>query len=401
MVNRYHLSEVWTGDAFERDVVVTVRDGMIDSVEVGVPPGSEMVALPGVAFPGFHNDHSHVFHRLLRGHVGKGDFWTWREEMYRVASELDPDSHREIAAATFHEMVAAGYTSVTEFHYLHHRPDGRPYDDPNVMTDALADAAAEAGIRLTLLDTCYLSAGFGRPPQGVQVRFSDGTADAWAERVSAWKPPDGVTFGAAIHSVRAVNPRQMGVVSDWAAGRPLHVHVSEQPAENKECLNHYGRTPIQVLLDAGISGPEVTYVHATHANKADITQLSGTATTVCVCPTTERWLADGIGPTGAMAEAGIRLTLGSDSQAVIDPFEEMRLLELHQRLASGKTGTHAVADLITAGTGGARLEPGAPADIVTVSTDSPRTAGVPVEGLVFAATAADVRSVVIGGTVVS
>lgn len=394
---RYHLAEAWTGDTFEEDVVVTVRNGMIASVEVGVPADPEMVALEGVAFPGFHNDHSHVFHRILRGHVGRGDFWTWREEMYRVGSELDPDSYRAIALATYREMVAAGFTSVTEFHYLHHRPDGKPYDDPNVMADAVAQAAAEAGIRLTLLDTCYLSGGFGRPPEGVQVRFSDGTVEAWAERVSAWKPPAGVTFGAAIHSVRAVNPRQMGVVVEWAEGRPLHVHASEQSAENKECLNHYGRTPVEVLIDAGVAGPRVTHVHATHASPSDIGQLASTRTTICVCPTTERWLADGIGPTGAAARAGIRLTVGSDSQATIDPFEEMRLLELHQRLATGKTGTHSVSELLVAGTAGRRFEPGAPADIVVIATDSHRTAGVPTEGLVFAASTADVTAVVIDG----
>jgi len=317
--------------------------------------------------------------------------------MYEVASGLDPDSYRKAAAATYREMVLAGYTSVVEFHYLHHQPDGRPYDDPNVMSDALVDAATEAGIRLTILDTCYLSAGFGREPEGVQRRFSDGTGAAWAERVDGWRPPPDVTVGAAVHSVRAVGPAHMSAVAEWAADRLLHVHLSEQPAENRDCLNHYGKTPTQVLADAGVLGPTTTAVHATHVSPADIALLAETGTAVCVCPTTERWLADGIGPTAALARAGIDISVGSDSQAVIDPWEEVRLLELHQRLASHRTGAHPVPWLLRAGTGDGRLATGLPADLVAVASDSPRTAGVPVDGLVYAASASDVTAVVVGG----
>jgi formiminoglutamate deiminase len=289
-----------------------------------------------VVFPGFVNAHSHVFHRLLRGWVPKrkGDFWSWREAMYEVAAGLDPDSYRKVAVAVYREMLAAGYTTVFEFHYLHHQPDGTPYEEPNVMAAALADAAVETGIRLTILDTCYLSAGFGLPPEGVQRRFSDGSAQAWLERVESWRPPTGVGWGAAIHSVRAVNPRQMESVLDWAGDRPVHIHVSEQPVENRDCLNHYGRTPTRVLADVGALGPNTTAIHATHLGGGDVHLLASSGTTVAVCPTTERWLADGIGPTGELAAAGVPLAIGSDSQAVIDPFEEMRLLELHQRLAS-------------------------------------------------------------------
>lgn len=378
-------------------MVVDVEGDTIAHVSTDVTADEDMTALAGVVFPGMANTHSHVFHRLLRGHVTTGDFWSWRNAMYGLAEGLDPDSYRRVAAATYREMVAAGYTSVTEFHYLHHRPDGRSYDDPNVMADALADAAREAGIRLTLLDTCYLSAGFGLPLEGVQRRFSDGSAEAWAERVTNWNPPPGVEVGAAIHSVRAVNPRQMAVVEEWAGSRPLHVHVSEQPAENKECLNHYGRTPTQVLADAGVLRPHVTVVHATHVSTADIDLIAESGATVAICPTTERWLADGIGPTGGLAAAGIRLTIGSDSQAVVDPWEEMRLLELHQRLATGRSGTHPPAALLQAGTAGKGLTEGAPADLVRVAHDTPRTAGVDPDGLVFAATNADVAAVIVSG----
>lgn len=396
----YLCETAWTGQGFESDVLVETEDGAVSSVEAGADPeGAERLA--GVTFPGFVNTHSHVFHRLLRGYVGtkrRGDFWSWREAMYEVAEGLDPDSYREVAAATYREMVLAGYTSVTEFHYLHHQPGGTPYDDPNVMADALADAAAEAGVRLTLLDTCYLSGGFGFPPEGAQLRFSDGSSDAWLERVSAWKPPDGVSVGAAIHSVRAVNPRQMEEVADWAGERELHVHLSEQPDENRDSLNHYGRSPTRVLEDAGVLSGNTTVVHATHVADTDIAVLARTGVTASICPTTERWLADGIGPTGKLAKAGVPLRIGSDSQAVIDPFEEMRLLELHQRLATGRTGVHSVASMLAAGTAGRALEAGTPADLVTISPNSPRTAGVPVEGILYAATSADVAHVMVGGS---
>lgn len=395
-MTRYHCSRAWIGDEFAADLVVTCEDGMITDAAPGT--ATEAVSLPGIVYPGFANAHSHVFHRLLRGEAnGRGDFWSWRRRMYEVAAELDPDSYRAVAVQTYSEMIDAGYTSVCEFHYLHHRPDGQPYRDPNVMASALADAAAETGIRLVLLDTCYLSAGFGRPPEGVQLRFSDGSAEAWVERVSAWTPPPGVDVGAAIHSVRAVSPRQMEVVAEWAHGRPLHIHLSEQKSENRDSLNHYGRTPTQILADTGLLSADLTVVHATHLSPGDISLLGEAGVTVAVCPTTERWLADGIGPTGRLARAGARLSVGSDSQAVIDPFEEMRLLELHQRLVANVTGTHPLPELLAAGTGGRGLRRGEPADLVAVDPDSVRNRGVSPEGVVFSATTADVMAVVIGG----
>lgn len=392
----FYCPVAWTGAVFEQDVVVGTEGQAIESVTAGQPPG-DATRLEGVVFPGFANTHSHVFHRLLRGVSGRGDFWSWREAMYEVAAGLDPDSYRRVAVATFREMLTAGYTSVDEFHYLHHQPDGTPYRDPNVMADALADAAAETGIRLAVLDTCYLSSGFGAAPEGVQRRFSDGTAQAWAERVSGWSPPPEVEVGASIHSVRAVAPDQIAVVAEWGADRPLHVHLSEQEAENRDCLDHYGRSPTQVLADAGALGPNVTVVHATHVGPSDIGVLAAAGVTASICPSTERWLGDGIGPTAALARAGVRLTIGSDSQAVIDPLEEGRLLELHQRLESGRMGSHDNPSLITAVTAGQRLEPGQPADLVSVSRLTPRTAGVEAGDLVFAATASDVAAVVVGG----
>jgi formiminoglutamate deiminase len=407
-------------------LVETGGDGRITAVRKGVgapPQGAE--PLRGLTLPGLANAHSHAFHRALRGtvQVGSGTFWTWRDTMYRIAGKLTPDSTYTLARAVYAEMALAGITCVGEFHYLHHAPGGRPYDDPNAMGHALIAAAVEAGIRITLLDTAYLASGFGQqghgePPGERQLRFSDGTADAWAERVGKLRT-DGVQArtGAAIHSVRAVPARELGTVVEWAQGQPtpapLHVHLSEQPAENDACQEAHGCTPAQLLADHGVFGPLTTAVHATHLTDGDIDLIGDAATGVCMCPTTERDLADGIGPAPQLEDAGAALSLGSDSHAVIDLLEEARALELNERLRTGRRGHWSAAQLLYAATENGhaalgwpeagRLETGALADFTSVSLDSVRTAGagaVPgtaAETAVFAATAADVRHTVVGG----
>ncbi|MBW8750546.1 MAG: formimidoylglutamate deiminase [Propionibacteriales bacterium] len=390
----------------EDDVLLTVEDGLIAGVSTGpsvggVSTGSTTVA--GITMPGLANCHSHAFHRALRGRTQaeRGSFWTWREQMYRLAEELTPDSYKDLAVEVYSEMRATGITAVGEFHYLHHQPDGTPYDDPNEMGRALLAAADEAGIRIRLLDTCYLAAGIGRQPEGVQRRFSDGDADRWAERVEAFGDE---RVGAAIHSVRAVPREQLGVVAGWARRHdaPLHVHLSEQVAENEECLAAYGVTPTQLLADAGVLGPMTTAVHATHLTETDVRLLGESGTFACFCPTTERDLADGIGPSRFLHDAGSRLTLGSDSHAVIDLFEEMRGVEMHERLATRQRGHWSAAELLAAATydgheslgfaDGGRIAVGQRADLVTVGLDTWRTrgAGATAEALVFAATGADV-----------
>jgi len=398
-----------------RDVTFTVDGGRFTGVDPGTAPGHAQ-RLPGVVLPGFADAHSHAFHRALRGRthdcvdgVGAGTFWTWRERMYAVAARLDPDSYLALARAAFAERALAGVTAVGEFHYLHHGPDGRPYADPNAMGHALAQAAAEAGIRITLLDTCYLTADVdGRPVDGVQRRFSDGTAGAWAERVAALRDEPGLRIGVAAHSVRAVPRAALPVVDEAAGGRPLHVHLSEQPAENAACLAAHGLTPAGLLAAEGLLGPAATAVHATHLTGADIALLGSSRTTACLCPTTERDLADGLGPARALRDAGCPLALGGDQHAVTDPFEEARGLEMHERLASGERGRFAPATLLDALTAhgclgwddAGRLEPGARADLVAVSLDTPRTAGVDPAQVLLAATAADVDTVLVDGRIV-
>ncbi|MEU4498786.1 formimidoylglutamate deiminase [Streptomyces sp. NPDC023998] len=412
----YWAEHVWLDTNVEPGVALEVADGRITAVRKGVeaPPQGAQV-LRGLTIPGLANAHSHAFHRALRGtvQVGSGTFWTWREVMYQVASRLTPETYFELARAVYAEMALAGITNVGEFHYLHHAPGGVSYAVPNAMGEALIAAAADAGIRITLLDTAYLSSGFGEAPNQHQLRFSDGTAEAWAERVSALKGSDHALIGAAIHSVRAVPAAQLSTVAEWATERraPLHVHLSEQTAENDACLAAHGCTPTRLLADHGVLGPRTTGVHNTHLTDEDIALLGSSGTGTCMCPTTERDLADGIGPAVALQHAGSPLSLGSDSHAVIDLLEEARAMELNERLRTRTRGHWTAAALLRAATSdghaalgrpdAGRIEPGALADFTTVALDSVRTAGplprLAVETAVFAATSADVRHTIVGG----
>jgi formiminoglutamate deiminase len=419
-VRRWHAEYAWLDDGVAArpvaDVLIEAADGRFIAVTPGVAPPPGAARLAGLTLPGLANAHSHAFHRALRGrtHEQQGTFWTWRDRMYELAARLTPDSYLALARAAYAEMALAGITCVGEFHYLHHQEGGHRYADPNAMSAALVEAAAQAGIRITLLDTCYLSATVdGQPLNGPQLRFGDGDAARWAERAAAFRPDgDHVRVGAAIHSVRAVPADQIPEVAQWAAERdaPLHVHLSEQRAENEACLAYHGRTPTALLADGGVLGPRTTAVHATHLTGSDRTTLGSTRTGVCLCPTTERDLADGIGPARALADTGSPLSLGSDSHAVIDLFEEARAMELDERLRTERRGHFTTAEMISAvtATGHAALgwpdagviAVGARADLVTVRLDSVRTAGVDPAGAVFAVTAADVTDVVVDGRTV-
>lgn len=414
----FWAAHAWLPTGLSSDVRIEVDDGVIVAVAPGSAARPDDTRLPGVVFPGFANAHSHAFHRALRGrtHDGRGTFWTWREAMYALAGRLTPDTYYELALAAYAEMALAGVSVVGEFHYLHHGPGGSPYADPNAMAAALRQAARDAGVRLTLLDTCYLEGGIGRPLDGVQLRFGDPTAHAWAERVARLAEDaaadENTLVGAAIHSVRAVPPAAVGTVAAWARERdaPLHVHLSEQPAENEAALAAYGRTPAGLLADHGALTTRTTVVHANHVTGADIALLGAAGAAVCACPTTEQDLADGLAPTGPLHAAGSPLCVGSDQHAVVDPLLEARLLEHHERLRTGERGTFTPAALVQALTenghtalgwpGNGRLALGAAADLVAVRTDTVRTAGTDPAQLVLAASGADVDTVVTGGRVV-
>ena len=429
---RWHAEFTWLArgaapDGLAHDVLIEAHGDRFTTVTPGtpaaqVPPGT--VRLPGLTLPGLANAHSHAFHRALRGAAAGDTFWAWREQMYAVAERLDPDRYFALARAVYAEMALAGITCVGEFHYLHHGPGGIPYSDPNEFGRLLIAAASAAGLRITLLDTCYLASGFApggkaRPLAGVQLRFGDGTAAGWAERMAAFDcDPRGMIggharLGAAIHSVRAVPPDQVPSVMAWshAHGAPVHAHLSEQPLENAECQAAFGGTPAEVLYEAGALGPRSTMVHATHLTPHDVELLGGSQTTVCMCPVTEADLADGIGPAPALAASGCPLSLGSDGHSIIDLLEEARWMELSQRLATQRRGHFSPADLAVAATvsghaclgwpDAGEIVPGAYADLVTVPLDGPRLAGAgagdPLAALFAAGTAADIRHVVASG----
>jgi formiminoglutamate deiminase len=399
-------------------VRLETHDGRITSVTPGAQPQSGDTRLEGIVFPAAANAHSHAFHRVLRGrtHEGRGDFWVWREQMYTSASELTPEKYEKLATAVFAEMVVSGFSSVAEFHYVHHQLDGTPYTEPHAMELALARAAMSAGIRLTLLDTLYLAGGIGSPLSPEQARFGDADVHSWLHRLASLRaaiagsfPADRVSVGAALHSVRAVPEDDLKVVAaQLPTDIPLHIHLSEQPAENQACLEAYGTTPAGLLARNGLLTTRLSAVHSTHLTQEDIAALGQARTTVVMCPSTEADLADGIGPARELSDAGATIALGTDQHAVIDPWIEMRTLEHGERLGSGQRGRFTPQELLHAATDGAArsmatpvagpvLEVGGMCDLMVIDPASTRTAGSRPLQLAFSATASDVAEVIIGG----
>ncbi len=337
---------VYTPRGLQRDMFVAITDdGSIASIvkkeEViskdDISPAIEY--LPDVVLlPGFVNVHSHVFQRALRGHTHRplshhDTFWTWRNAMYAEAQLLNPERLYASAVQTYREMLAAGYTTVGEFHYVHHQPDGQPYASPNAMAEAVLQAARDAGIRLVLLMTAYAQAGFGQPPQEDQRRFCDASVEHYLARVEVLRAT-GVPIGVAPHSVRAVPEEWFRAIADYSVKHhlPLHVHADEQVAEIEQCQAAYGCTPIELLDRFGALHTQTTVVHATHANDIEIQLLAQRGSTVCVCPTTEGDLGDGIAPYAELLAAHIPLTIGSDSNTRLDPIEELRWAEYTARM---------------------------------------------------------------------
>jgi formimidoylglutamate deiminase len=306
----------------------------------------DAVPLPGRALmPGFVNAHSHAFQRLIRGRMqwrpaddSIANFWSWREAMYGAALRLSPEDVYEVSRFCFLEMLRAGMTTVGEFHYLHNGLDGRPYTDRAELARRVIAAAQDVGIRICLLNTCYAAAGIGQPLRHEQRRFDTGDLDSYlavTEKLAAdvvGLPL--VSVGVAPHSIRAVPRDWLTVLHALAATRdlPFHMHVSEQPAEVDQCLAAFGRRPVELLDEDELLDERFTGVHATHINDREVVMLAISGGSVCACPTTERDLGDGFLRGGDLLRAGAQIALGSDSQTMLDMFEEARLVEYNERL---------------------------------------------------------------------
>jgi formimidoylglutamate deiminase len=419
------------GDWVEKPIVEVDRDGAVLAVRSGnIEPGGDSPPIVhdlgrALLLPGMVNAHSHGFQRRLRGAIqtrsvdGPSAFWTWRDVMYAAAALLDPEQIYAASRIAYAEMLAAGITCVGEFHYLHHQDDGRPYDDPNELSRAIIRAAADVGIRLVLLEAFYARSGPGRAPTDHQRRFCDGSVDAYLRRVEQLRS-EGVSVGIAPHSVRAVSFDELRTLAAYAHAHhlPLHAHVSEQPGENEACRDEYGLTPTQVLAEAGALARArgFTAVHAIHLEEADRQLLSEQI--VCACPSTAADLGDGILAASELYAKGTQLSLGSDTNAVIDLVQEARLLEANERLrtrsrlrlcdAAGRVWP-VLLDAATSGgasaLGGSKrwgaLAVGRPFDACVVDLDHSTLSGLEphavMDALLLSGTAAPVERVFVGG----
>lgn len=328
----YLADAAWVDGELRRDVGVLVAGETIVSVGAVDERLGEVERLHRrMLLPGFVNAHSHAFQRALRGHVqhasGEDSFWSWRERMYALANALDPEAIEAVSTLAFAEMVRAGFTTVGEFHYLHHQPDGTPYADPDELARRVAHAAQKVGLRIVLLRVGYARAGYRAEPNPRQRRFIDADPGSVLDAVSRLQS-HGLTVGLAPHSVRAVPRDWIRAFADFDG--VVHAHVDEQPGEIEQCLAEHGRRPVHVLAEAGLLHERFTAVHLTHPDDGEIAAMRGQ---VCACPTTELDLGDGFLPAWKL---DVPVCLGSDSHAAIDPFAEMRSVEWHSRALLGR-----------------------------------------------------------------
>ncbi|HWM94866.1 MAG TPA: formimidoylglutamate deiminase [Thermoanaerobaculia bacterium] len=411
----------WTGERFEPGIQVRIEEARIVEVgALGIPPDLRLENR--ALLPGMISAHSHAFQRGLRGRgerfpAGSGSFWTWREAMYGLVDRLDPDRFQALCLQTFREMRAAGITCVGEFHYFHHGPELHGSElDAWAFDKRVLRAAAEAGIRIVLLQVYYRTGAIGQPLEGAQRRFDSlSPAAFWkqADRLASLLDPRTQTLGASVHSLRAASLEDLRAVYDEARRRDLvfHIHVEEQRREVQDALAFYGRHPMQLLLETLGTATDVTAIHCTHTEPEDMERFLAGGGTVCICPLTEGNLGDGI---ASLPGGGI--CLGSDSNARISMLEEMRWLEYVQRLAAESRGVlrdhegHVGRVLFDAATvGGARalgidagrIAPGCWADFVTVDLGAPSLAGwepdTLMDALVFGAADEAIAATCVGG----
>jgi len=410
---------LWSEEGLRENWCISIHSDTIVGVEPTARHSDIVETLPGVlVVPGFVNAHSHAFQRAFRGQVQwrgseQDDFWSWRTAMYEVANGLSPEGVEAVSKLAFMEMVEAGFTWVGEFHYLHHQADGQAYDDPEELARRVIAAATSVGIRLTLLRVAYARNSPGQPLGPMQLRFGDSTPDAVLQAVSRLSSEEKpmVSVGLAPHSVRAVPPEWL---SDFASYPGIvHMHVAEQPAEVSVCRSETGLAPLAAVEQAGLLSDRFTAVHMTVPEDGDDQRMNRTGARICICPTTELDLGDGFLP--LHLRQTVPLCIGSDSQAMIDPFAEIRAIEMHGRGQAGLRNLlapvnqrHGLAEhLLRAGSiegqralggPGLGLCAGAPADFIGIDLRRPGAWGVPpLEAAVFGATPDWVTDVWIGG----
>jgi len=391
------------------DAVVSVEGGRIIAVEAYDPQHHAGALDHGqvALVPGLVNAHSHAFQRALRGRAehlttGRDDFWSWRTVMYGMANAVDPAQLEAISAMAFLEMVRAGFTTVGEFHYVHHQPDGTPYDDPNALAHRVISAARRVGLRITLLRVAYNRAGFRAQLDPLQRRFIERDVYRYLSRVtaldSAWRHEPLVSVGMAPHSVRAVPGKWLWSISEHRTTTklPVHIHACEQRAELEACKAEYGRQPVEVIADEGLLGPHVSLVHATHLDRRALDLIYEHRPTIIACPLTEANLGDGALPACDLLGRGARIAIGSDGQSRIDPWAELSQIENNLRLsherrnvlarhAEEREGRRHTADVLwpMATAHGARslaldcgtLDRGRPADMLALDLRDPALAG--------------------------
>lgn len=424
---RFRFASAWLPEGWRKDVVITVDDkGEI----VAISPddsASPATRVAGAAIPGMPNVHSHAFQRAMAGRAecraaGQDSFWTWRETMYELARQMTPQLLNAIAAQLYVEMLKAGYTSVCEFHYLHHRADGRPYADRGAMMQAIADAASTSGIGLTLLPTLYQSADFGGVAPTPRQRQFTLEVEQFIELWDAARSHRcaNVNVGVALHSLRAVPEAQLRSVLQAVSSRDcnaIHIHVAEQQREVVASLEYSGRRPIEWLLELAAVDERWCLVHATHANDDELRAMAQAKVVVALCPTTEANLGDGLFPLIEYRALGGRMAIGSDSHVSVSPPEELRWLEYQARLARRARNVLAEGDDSSTGAslwklacaGGAQasgrnigqLAIGCRADIVVLDTDSPvltcSRADELFDSLIFSGQPSPIRDVMVGG----
>lgn len=453
---------VYAGDGWRRQTLLCDEFGAI------AESASEHEAVPRhdlnnrAILPGLINAHSHAFQRVIRGRTeyrtanSKDSFWTWREMMYSAAERLSPEDVYDASRMAFLEMALSGITSVGEFHYLHHAPDGSPYDDPNLLAKAVVRAANDVGLRIALLRVAYARSGFETETNPRQRRFIEKDPEVFLKNVEQLRSDlargkstvtedvsvsdralaDGRSIapsaphrdaatawvGIAPHSVRAVPLAYLKAIVAVANDRqlPVHMHVAEQPAEVSACIEEYGRSPVALLATEGLLSERFTGVHVIHVTPKAIGMLADARAMVCACPTTERNLGDGIIPVDGFFKHGVRVSLGTDSHTQIDLLEDARELEYHLRLQktervvlspTGDDGKSALAARLfecamvdgarSIGATGGVLEAGRPADFFTVDLNDPSIAGASSDDLlstiVFSLSRTAIKDVVVGG----